>query len=720
MHQPDYRDPLTNRYTLPWVRLHAVKDYLHMAQVLADFPQVHATFNFVPSLVEQLIEYAQGHARDQWLELSLQETWTDDNKQFLLANFFSINVDRFIHRYPRYDELLQQRTAGPDRLPEDYFRDLAAWFNLAWIDPGLIARDAILSTLAAKARVFTTDDIRTIAEKQHEIIAQVLPFYCTLADRGQIELTTSPYYHPILPLLVDDSLAREASPNLPLPGALFAHPEDAIEQLRQAVEFHAQVFGREPRGLWPSEGAVSQAILSYLPQNFRWLASDEGILARSLGVAIQRDGDGHVTNPDVLYQPFDLTQGRPAECQLAIIFRDHLLSDRIGFTYQHMESRAAAEDLVARLHRIHESLRRDEPHLVTIILDGENCWEHYQDNGEPFLRRLYELLSSDADLTTVTVSEYLDRFPPRQHIERLATGSWINANLETWIGGEAQNRAWEVLARTRDTLIGWQREDAVDDLSVLAQAWRELYIAEGSDWFWWYCSWNSSPQNYLFDEAFRAHLRNAYLTIGLPAPDWLAQPIYREAPVTWRMATAYISPPLTASRTLPPEWAAAGFVQAQSNSGTMRRAESRLHRLWYGYDATTLYLRLEAHGDLSSSFIGFYFAVPRARRTNRRTRLLGDGPGTEGPGLAWEIALWPDKGEATLSRADGQEVWLPMAVKPRFALSDGIVEVAIPLRELGLNWGDALGLCVVLAEGTALRESIPTSGLYTFTLVRMA
>src|SRR5512133_1077932 len=253
MHQPFYRDMLTGRISLPWVRMHAAKDYLHMGQVLAAHPKVHQTINMVPSLTEQMLAWANGEESDELAQLAAQPSWTEEEKRTILNLGFSINWDGIIRRYPRYSELLDRRPAAladPNAFSTQDYLDLLAWFNLAWIDPNWLEKDRRLAGLVAKGRGFTRADLRAIHAKQREIAAGVLPLYRQLAERGQLEITASPYYHPILPLLMDDSVARRPSPDLPLPNLRFAFPEDAAAQLALAVDAHTAHFGAPPRGLW--------------------------------------------------------------------------------------------------------------------------------------------------------------------------------------------------------------------------------------------------------------------------------------------------------------------------------------------------------------------------------------------------------------------------------------------------------------------------------------
>ncbi len=460
-HQPYYR---TSRqpgpegdFALPWVRLHAVKDYLHMLEVLTQHPTIHQTFNLVPSLLEQLHDYTERSVMDHSLRLTLTpaESLSDADKAEMLETFFYINWGRVISLYPRYHQLLalkQQAQGDAGLFGTTFWRDLQVWFNLAWIDPQMVAADPELHTLVQKGGNFSHAEVELVADKHWAIMADVVPLHRTMMNAGQIEVSTSPYFHPILPLLSSCDDAHIASPGLPLPTMPFAHPEDADAQIALAVESYRAAFGRPPAGMWPSEGAISPAVAALAAAHgLSWLASDEAVLASSVGWGIERDPWGHLTNPWLLYQPYLANIEGERHSPLhgdsvaapALIFRDHLLSDRIGFAYQGMETGAAVADMLDRLHTIRNRTQDGErPALVSIILDGENCWESYPNNGNDFLHALYAAIEQDDTLQTCTVSEYLALYPPTQKIEHLFTASWIGRNLETWIGEPEQNRAW--------------------------------------------------------------------------------------------------------------------------------------------------------------------------------------------------------------------------------------------------------------------------------------
>lgn len=691
-----------------------------MVEILRDFPSIHQTFNLVPSLMEQLMDYAEGHALDRSLRLTLKDRLTAEDKQYMLSFFFSLDWDKVIRRYPRYWQLLQLRSQANGDInlfAAHYWRDLATWFNLAWIDPSLINRDETLRLLAQKGSNFSADDVMAIVEKHREICSKVLPTYRAMQESGQIEVSTSPYFHPILPLLIDSRSARMASPGLNLPDVLFAYPEDAAEQIRRALTLYSQVFERSPRGLWPPEGAVSQETISMVASRdgLIWLTSDEGILARSLGMtSFERDGYGHVLKPRLLYQPYSLQDGKPN-----IIFRDHLLSDQIGFVYKHWDSRKAAEDLVQRLHRIRENLADEtHPYLVSIILDGENCWEGYDNNGDDFLRHLYQLLSADDTLQTVTLSEYLSLFPSQQRLDRLFAGSWIGGHLETWIGEPAQNKAWELLAETRLRLIAWQQEYPLADFATLERAWNEIYISEGSDWFWWYYSHNKQGHEQLFDVEFRSHLANVYYIMGLPVPSRLKEPISRPSAERFKPISAYITPRLSAEEDASLEWTGAGYLEPVVSTGTMLRAAPLLKRLYFGYNPADLFLRLEVNEPLSPYFVGIYLSTPSPVQANERVRYADSYTGVEFQAMpfCWEVALMPGSRQLSLDRAMGQEVWRLVRPIITAVIGKQNIELSIPLADLGLRLEDTVSIVTTVAKNEVLLEILPLGEYLSFTL----
>jgi len=498
---------------MPWVRLHGTKDYLDMLEILKNYPLIHQTFNLVPSLVEQLEDYTSRTVKDKFLELSFKpaKELTGQEKDFILKNFFSISKEGVISVHPRYYELYLKNLSGKEFTEQDYL-DLQLWFNLAWIDP-YFRSSPELKNLVDKARFFNEEEKNIVLNKQIEILEDIIPAYKKFMASGQIEVTTTPYYHPILPLLYNTNIAKEANPKTILPKVKFAYPEDAKAQIEEAVKFHKAKFGSLPLGMWPSEESVSEHILPFIIQaGLNWIVADEAILFKSLKKKKRETG--------LLYQPHLLKR---EEGDLNIVFRDRNLSDLIGFIYYSWKAESAVDDLMKHLENIALAFKGEDA-LVTIAMDGENAWEYYPNDGHDFLELLYQRLSDSKIVKAVTISEYLKIHPARLQIKRLAAGSWIYADFGKWIGNAYKIKAWEYLAKAREEL-----ENSKSQIPCLAGrqanpklelALKQIYIAEGSDWFWWYGEDHAD-----FDELFRTHLANFYTIIGKDIPGYLKRPL---------------------------------------------------------------------------------------------------------------------------------------------------------------------------------------------------
>lgn len=612
MHQPFYQDLATGEHILPWVRLHALKDYYGMVALLREFPGVRVTFNLVPSLLVQLEAFAEDRARDRHLDVSLKHAGqlTDEDRTYLLANAFHAHRPRMIDPYPRYSELLRKKEAagvGAARhFSEAELRDLQVWLKLTWIDPFYHDHDPRVRLLVEKDRGFSEDDKVLLREVELDLLRAVIPEYRQAAARGQVELSTSPFYHPILPLLCDTDVHLRAQPHSRMPRQRFRHPEDAAEQLHRAVEYHSRLFGSAPTGLWPSEGSVSDAVVPLArDRGFAWMATDELIMARSLGLSLTRDAHGHVQQPELLYQPYRVRTG---ETEIACLFRDHVLSDLIGFTYQGWQAAAAAADFVGRLvegGRRYANRTGGRSATIPVILDGENAWEHFEGGGRPFLRALYGALEAHPELQTVTMAEACAG--PEAEIHGLFPGSWINGDFYIWIGHADDHRAWSQLAEARQAL---ESPGPGADTSSQARAHEELLIAEGSDWFWWYGDDHSSEHDLEFDDLFRRHLRNVYRALDKPVPDELfvsnitTQPPHAVAQVP----SGFVHPILDGEVTSYFEWLAAGSLELRTASGSMHQVaesgQALVTQLLFGFDAETLFVRVDFRRIAANFLVG--------------------------------------------------------------------------------------------------------------------
>jgi alpha-amylase/alpha-mannosidase (GH57 family) len=707
MHQPYYKDDLTGSYILPWVRMHGIKDYYDMPALLTDFPDIHQTFNLVPSLLKQIRDYVENGATDKFLALTLKPAaeLTQKDKLFLLKNSFMANWDTMIRPYPAYWQLLDRRgySVSPNDLEnatryyttQDYL-DLQVWFNLTWFDPLFKQNDPLLRDLIRKGSGFTENEKALLVRKQREVMALIIPEYRKLAGMGRIELTTTPFYHPILPLLYDTDLALVATPDIHLPVNRFAHAEDAKTQIERALAYHEELFGSRPRGMWPAEGSVAEEIIPLLADaGIEWIATDEGVLARSLGIHIERDFAGVMKNPEVLYKPYLAGKG---DKRVSIVFRDHTLSDLIGFVYSKWDYKNAVNDLIDRLHRVRKGLA-DGPHLVSVILDGENAWEYYQNDGRDFFLYLYERLSREQGLRCVTVGEYLREHPARASIERLHAGSWINANYRVWIGHEEDNRAWDLLTQTRQALTDYAARNG--DPEKLAKAWEEIYIAEGSDWNWWYGDDHFSENDEEFDLLFRTHLMNVYRLIGGDIPDELQIPILREDRQALPTVglSAFISPTIDGQVTNYFEWLPAGFYDVSQGGGAMHRGDSIITHIYYGFDLANMFIRLDPSGGLKDEKVAdlaFFinFLNPK--------------------GMDVEIRITPRERRVTAALYKGENGNRLQAAAINTVAANDIIELAVPFELLGVKANEEVQIFVTVERSGSEVEKWPFRGFIQF------
>ncbi len=705
MHQPFYKDLAEDVYTMPWVRLHALKDYYGMVAILREFPSVHVTFNLVPSLVAQLEDYIRDTAHEEPYEIAFKPVTdlTLEEREKLLAFAFQLNRENLLNRYPRFRELFDKAQAirgeeGAARLfSAQELLDLQVLSELAWFDEVYLANDPGIRGLVKKARGYSEDDKSTLRKKGIEIFKVTLEEYREAAQRGQVEISTSPFYHPILPLLCDTDVASESHPGVRLPHRPFRHPEDARAQLRAAVELYERVFGSRPRGLWPSEGSVSDEVLRLaMAEGFQWAATDEGVLGRSLQMGFYRHPDGTVSGGQELYRPHRFVAGERA---ISLFFRDHQLSDLIGFVYSRMEAQAAAADLHHRIRTAGRSAG-DKPAVVSVILDGENAWEFFPRNGREFLKSFYGRVASDPELRAVTASEALEVAAPGT-LTHIVPGSWINANFDVWIGAEEDNRAWDLLTDARDFFAKKSGDPKLDAADV-QKAQDELWIAEGSDWCWWYGPEHSSAHDEEFDLLFRKHLSNIYHLLGGSPPDELAVPIKRpraRAVVTPPMGP--IGPQVDGQVTNYFEWLGAGVYCPDYRSGSMHGGAQGVEALYYGHDERALYLRL----DLSVAFLEKY------PRFEIRVKLDGESRAslhaTIGGRRLGLVQFWKQ----------GEQILVPLGTGEQLhAAFDRIFELRLDYALLGLVSGEKTHLQVSLWAEELPLQVIPPEGWLTMEL----
>jgi len=738
-HQPVYfKDPETGVYAKPWVRVHAAKDYYDMAAILKEYPDVHTAFNITPSLIRQLDDFAAG-ATDAYWEMTMvpAEELSEEQKRFILRRFFDVNA-RIVERFPRYIELRTMRTGVGDEEIEaaleswtaQDFRDLQVLFNLAWTDPSFLAEEP-LASLVNKERGYSEEDKTIVLDEHLRILKAVIPLHREMQEAGQIEVTMTPFAHPILPLLVDTTLAKIAMPSADLPVPPFRHAEDAAAQVARGVAMYRDHFDADPRGMWPAEGSVAQIIVHTVGDaGIRWMASDEGVLAKSLGMdAFARDTDDVVQEADALYGPYTVLGGAQ-EIPVAIVFRDTVISDKVGFTYSGLAGEAAARDFINRIHDIHDRLREqgaEGPNLVTVILDGENAWEHYPNDGKAFLHNLYRMLSEDERIVTVTPTEYLEKFPeePSRQIDDLWPGSWIGHDFSTWIGEDEENLAWDYLRRVRETLRRYESGlDTPPSEEALEEAMTQMYIAEGSDWFWWYGADQNSGSDEDFDRQYRDTLKQVLTTLGEEPPDWLNVPIIAESPAAMEQAASGLISPTIDGLVDEGEWEAAGAYSL--GGGAMAPGRMPMDRLFYGFSAQDLYLRVDAGANWGAlttaggnpnarAYLGFYLLPPGRGAASAFSR-FGEAETYLGFGathlLEVVFAANAEIVDVTFSAFDGDR-WvaqgLPDAQAIPVAVSGRTLELALPLEVLApakagegtaLDSGNRVQVRAVYSQGT--------------------
>ncbi len=559
MHQPWYLSPFTGKFELPWVRIHAVRDYYGMAKLVSEFPEIGVTFNLVPSLLKQIELYCEGK-KDRFREIFEvpSSDLTGDETRFLVNNFFSVNAKHHIEPYPRYDYLYKKREENGGRdftgdwksiFSTEELTDIQVWFGLTNIDREYKDKDERVKYLLKKGEGFGEEDKRLLEQVEEEIIKKIIPLYRKLWKEGKIEISTTPFYHPILPLMIDPSLGRVADPSLPEYDLDFNWKEDAQEQVRSGLDYMEQLFGKRPCGIWPSEGSLSGEVIKILEDNgVKWTATDEKVLDRSLestGVSVE-------DRVDAKFKPWIFNNGK-----VKIFFRDTWLSDLIGFHYKEWEGEDAAVDLFDKILKKGEGKNGDI--ILPVILDGENAWEFFEGSGRKFLRKFYSLVSESDKVDMITFSEAKES--ESSDLEIFSPGSWINGNFNIWIGDEDDRRGWGLIKVVKELIEKNGKDISAEDKSAIKE---NIMIAQGSDWFWWYGTENHTDDLETFDRLFRENLIKVCVTAGVEIPSALETPVYgikSKKKLIKKMPDRYITPVIDGKITSYYEWFGSGEIE---------------------------------------------------------------------------------------------------------------------------------------------------------------
>ena len=696
MHQPWYLDPTNDEVLLPWVRLHAASSYTDMAAHLASHPDIRATVSFSPVLLDQLDRYLAGGG-DAYVDVTMHpaEELSVDQRRFLLRHFFSAHWGRVLFPVERYRELLDRRgrdkpAEGWDAVHEQFsaqdMRDLQVLFNLVWLGSTAAADDEI-KALLDRGRDYTEQDKEVVLSKQRELIAALLPAWRALQQSGAVEIAATPYYHPVLPLVIDSDTARRPMPKINLPDR-FAQHTDADLQIGLAMDRVEQTFGCHPAGLWPPEGAISPETVGLTcAHGVRYLATDARVLYHSL------DERGSAPGRHRIYQPY-----RVGQC--TVFFRDTDLSASIAREYPGAEDQqAAAEDFVRRVLRVSEVAQVDNgaPPLVLVALPGEHPWEAYPDRGKPFFDALYGMLSQHDQIRTVTLEQRLEEHPPTIGLDYLHSGSWVEGNFAMWIGDPEKNTAWNRLRGTRNGVTRGETRGVVSP-DALEEARTHLLRAEGSDWFYWLGEPYYSAEGAVYEHLFKAHLMAAYHALGDIPPADLSRPIEQgEAVVPLRQPTAFIQPSMSGNRTSFFEWREAGFFRVPAG-GSVYHEHGFLAGIYWGFDPGRIYLRLDP-------IETFQQAQALIAEMDIWIELTQPGHCIEARLVNAEVP------ELTLATCGaGCEKLEEMGVVKEVAVKE-VIELSIPLSRMGLDQGARPGLIVHFERDGEELSRVPSQGV---------
>lgn len=724
MHQPVYQLTPTGDYLMPWVRLHAVKDYLDMVLILEKFPKIKLNFNLVPVLLDSLIDYGENDLHDIHSRLTVTdvEDLTADDKEFIINNFFDANFHSMILPSDEYNRLYQKYQLNQENdinmFSNQEYSDLMALFNLAWFDPIYKNMYPELKKLIKKGKGYTTEDRIKIINIQRDIIRKIIPTYKKFSDEGKIEITTSPYYHPILPILLDIKGIKKSS-ETDLPSNLKMEL-DAKMQTEMALDRMEDIFGKRPRGIWPSEHCINSKELNLFKElGVDWTISDEGILSNSINFEFVRDFRGYLEDPYHLLKSY-----KYKDDGVNIIFRDSVIPNLIGFEYPSHPAEGAANDLYDRIKVAQSKLLSspDENHLITIAMDGENCWENYTSDGSTFLSTIYSLIENDPSLETILISDYLDK-DTQKPLNKISSGSWVNRNFKLWIDEPLKNLAWTYLKQVRDDFSNYVKQNPLNPNIEAAR--RELFICEGSDWFWWYGEPNDSGRDNIFDYIFREHLKNIYLYLGLEVPQYLDTPLLSAITKPSRYPKGEFTPVMDGKEKDDDNWLNAGCIKIPD--GPVLKEDKFYDKICFGYDKDNLYLRfyineyLKDTPSMSKRVNQMYVYM----RNQSRKQSLSPIRIIQKTESLLPISKEKFHNEMQISIYDGEinlvrlvkaipnNLWAITSSKDIKAVYDKVVDISIPFESLGVGQGEILEFLFINANYGVKDFYIPNDMLLT-------
>ena len=714
---------------MPWARLHAVKDYLDMVLILEKYPKLKLNFDVVPALMDTVVDYTQGK-HDIHSELTVSDVYNmnQEEKSFVLNNFFSAKFETMIFRSENYKNLYQKRYSKDICNTEEFspqeISDLMALFNLVWIDSVHYSRYPRIQELWNKQYNYTQEDRIEIINIHKQIMNEIIPTYKKYIHEGRIEMTTSAYYHSILPILIDLKASTKSSHTTEGLPTTWGMLDDARAQIKKALDRVEEIMGIRPKGFWPPELCLGPKTLNILAkEGIEWTISDEGILSDSINFDFIRDFKGNLTDPYHLLKVYEYqTKTEP----INVIFRDRSIPNLINFEYAGLEAKMAANDLYDKIKVIQTKLlvSPDDNHLLTIALDGENCWENYENDGNNFLNNIYSLIEKDETLDTVLITNYIREDKHKKVLNKIHSGSWIDQTFQYWIGESTKNKAWSYLKEAKDTFEAFVKENKNNPNIDIA--YRELMIAEGSDWFWWYGEPNNSGQDFVFDYMYRERLKNVYTAIGIEPPEHLNTSLITKIEMPFKHPTRMITPRMDGLLESYDDWYHAGNISMLD--GPVFRENKNVEKIHFGCDSNNVYFRLHVNKNSSdTSFIDrinqFYIYIRNATNVANRAyiRLISK---TDNP-----YPILREKFEHELTLTLVKDTLYP----PRFtsclhpnmwtlANPEGIniiykdvIDVAIPFDLLGVKKGETVEFFMANTDSGVKNTHIPQEILLALT-----
>ncbi len=727
MHQPVYE--IEGTYLMPWARLHAVKDYLDMILILERFPKLKLNFDVVPALMDTVVDYTSGkHDIHSELSVSDVNNMSGEEKAFILNNFFSSKFETMIYRSENYKNLYQKRFSkdicNPDEFSSQEISDLMALFNLVWIDSVHYNRYPRLQELWDKQYNYSLEDRVEIINIHRKIMEEIIPTYKKYVAEGRVEMTTSAYYHSILPILIDLKASTKSTLTTEGLPSNWGMIEDAKAQIKKALDRVEEIMGIRPKGFWPPELCLGPKTLSILAkEGIEWTISDEGILADSINFDFIRDFKGNLNDPYHLLKVYEYqTKTAPID----VIFRDRSIANLINFEYAGIDSKMAANDLYGKIKVMQNKLlvSPDDTHLLTIALDGENCWENYQNDGNEFLNNIYSLIENDENLETVLITDYIRNDKHKKTLNKIHSGSWIDKTFQYWIGESTKNKAWNYLKETHDVYENYAKENK--DYPNLQVAYRELMIAEGSDWFWWYGEPNNSGQDYVFDYMYRERLKNVYIALGITPPEYLNESLITKVEMPFKHPARMITPRMDGLFESYDDWYHSGNISMLD--GPVFRENKNVEKIHFGCDQNNVYFRLHVNKNASeTSYIDrinqFYIYIRNATNIGNRAyiRLISK---TDNP-----YPILREKFEHELTLTLVKDTLYPprltSCLHPNMwtlANPDGInivhnevIDIAIPFDLLGVKQGETVEFFMANTDSGVKNTHIPQEILLSLT-----